>query len=115
MKNITNKGFLEYVKANFDLPAEYVEKCDAMIAQLDKNANREKKPTARQDENEVLKADVVAYLSSGVHASVSEMIKAVPSLAGLSTQRVSALCRLLKLESKVDKEMVKGKTLFFLI
>ena len=81
MKNITNKGFLEYVKANFDLPAEYVEKCDAMIAQLDKNANREKKPTARQDENEVLKADVVAYLSSGVHASVSEMIKAVPSLA----------------------------------
>ena len=45
----------------------------------------------------------------------SRIIKGVASLNEETTQKVSALMRLLKLEGKVDKEVVKGKTLFYLI
>lgn len=74
-----------------------------------------KTPTKTQQENEILKADIVAFLSDGSHKTVSDIIKGMPALTGSSTQKVSALMRLLKLEGKVDKEMVKGKTLFFLV
>jgi len=74
-----------------------------------------KTPTKVQVANEGFKGEILVFLSDGKHATVSEIIKGVASLNGETTQKVSALMRLLKLEGKVDKETVKGKTLFFLI
>lgn len=88
---------------------------NGMIGQLRKEQGAPKKPTPRQQENAVLQNDILVALSAGEHLTVSELISRVPSLHGLTPQRVSALMRLLKLDSKVDKEVVKGKTLFFLI
>ena len=76
---------------------------------------KHKTPTKTQQENEVLKLDIRDALSDGSHKSVSEIISAVPSCKGMSTQKVSALMRQLKLDGKVDKEMVKGTTYFFVI
>lgn len=85
------------------------------IDKRNSRASEHKTPTKTQVANEGYKAEIVAYLSSGEHKTVSEIIKGVTSLNGETTQKVSALMRLLKLEGKVDKEVVKGKTLFYLI
>lgn len=86
-----------------------------MAGQLRKEQGTPKKPTARQNENAVLMNEILVALATGEHLTVSDLISRVPSLKGLTTQRVSALMRLLKLDNKVDKEMVKGKTFFFMI
>lgn len=74
-----------------------------------------KTPTKVQVANEGFKADILVFLADGRHATVSEIIKGVPSLNGETTQKVSALMRLLKLDAKVDKETIKGKTYFFMV
>lgn len=118
MKNMTKVEALNFAIENCELPCEVKEKFeqmrDTLIAQAASKAEH-KTPTKTQKENEILKADIVAFLASGEHKTVSEIISAVPSLAGSTTQKVSALMRLLKMENRVDKEVVKGKTLFFLI
>lgn len=85
------------------------------IDKRNSRASEHKTPTKTQVANEGYKAEIVAYLSNGEHKTVTEIIKGVTSLNGETTQKVSALMRLLKLEGKVDKEVVKGKTLFYLI
>lgn len=115
MTKMTSKMALTYAIDNCDLPQDVMEKFIAMRAQLDKNTSAERKPTPRQNENAVLMNDILVALSDGRHCTVSDLIANVPSLVGLTPQRVSALMRLLKLDGKVDKETVKGKTLFFLI
>lgn len=85
------------------------------IDKRNSRASEHKTPTKVQVANEGFKAEILAFLSDGKHVTVSDIIKGVASLNGETTQKVSALMRLLKLEGKVDKEVVKGKTLFFLI
>lgn len=85
------------------------------IDKRNSRASEHKTPTKTQVANEGFKAEIIAYLSDGKHVTVSDIIKGVVSLNGETTQKVSALMRLLKLEGKVDKEVVKGKTLFYLI
>lgn len=74
-----------------------------------------KTPTKTQVANEGFKADILVFLADGKHATVSDIIKGVASLNGETTQKVSALMRLLKLDGKVDKETIKGKTLFYMV
>jgi len=74
-----------------------------------------KTPTKVQVANEGFKADILVFLSDGKHATVSDIIKGVATLNGETTQKVSALMRLLKLNGKVDKETIKGKTYFYMI
>ena len=119
MKNsVTRIDALSYAIDHID-DQSICEVLVKMKAQLEKQASAERKPSkadvARHDANEVLKLDIRDALATGEHLSVSDLIKRVPSLKGLSTQKVSALMRLLKLEGKVDKEMVKGTTYFFAI
>ena len=85
------------------------------IDKRNSRASEHKTPTKTQVANEGFKAEILVFLSDGKHVTVSDIIKGVASLNGETTQKVSALMRLLKLEGKVDKEVVKGKTLFFLI
>lgn len=115
MSKMTSYNALSYAIDHCDLPQEVMEKFLAMRAQLEKNKQAERKPTPRQNENAVLMSDILIALADGSHKTVSDLIAAVPSLNGMTTQRVSALMRLLKLDGKVDKETVKGKTLFFMV
>lgn len=119
-KMMTKREALNSVLSNWEaIPQDVAEVLTKMVAQLDKASEAERKPSkaeiAKQDENAKFKAEIIANLADGAHRTVSEIIKAVPALNGASTQKVSALMRLLKMENRVDKEVVKGKTLFFLI
>lgn len=74
-----------------------------------------RKREEQERENETIKLDILTYLCSGIHASASEIKSAVPSLKDMSIMKISAILRMLKLEGRVDKEVVKGTTYFFAI
>ena len=51
-------------------------------------------------------------MESGKAYTISELMKAIPELADLTNQRVSALVRQLKDEGKVSREEIKRKAYF---
>lgn len=74
-----------------------------------KSANR--KLTAQQKENEELKNAIVDGLSTD-GATVTDLMKSIPALEGLSNQRVSALLRQLVIDGKAVKTKEGKKSLF---
>lgn len=82
---------LAEVKANADLKA-FVEHELELLA---KKNSADKKPTAQQEANEAIKADILAVMSAEPNRlfTITELLKAVPSCADLTNQRVSALVR----------------------
>lgn len=112
MEKMTNVKALKAIKAGWaDMPADVAEKVDAMIASFEKkNANR--KPSAKQEENEVLKSAIVGALTADAGVTVSTLIKTVPALNGLSNQKVTALMRQL-IDAGVVVKTVDKKTALF--
>lgn len=93
---------------------EVVAKLNEMIAQLDKKPAGEKPMTENQKQNVGFKADILTFLADGQKRTATEILNGVESFpAGMTNQRVSALLRQLYLDGKVQKETVKGKTLFW--
>ena len=92
---------------------EVVAKLTEMVAQIDKKTGAEKPLTEQQKQNLGYKADLLAVLADGKPRTATELMKEVPSFpADMSNQRVSQLLRQLILDGKVERETVKGKTLF---
>lgn len=112
---ITNKMVLTYVRDNFDLPDGYAEKVESMIAALDRKNSAERKPTAKQTENEGVRAAVVDFInanSEGDGFTCADLIAQCPAVAGRSNQYVSAIMRQAVLAGEVSKGSVKRKTYF---
>jgi len=110
----TKKEVLELAKTMLVNDADAIEKLDSMIAQLSKPAG-ERKPTATQIENGGFKKAIIGYLtanSSDTGYTISELVKKVPELNGLESQRVSALVRQLKEDGVVVREEIKRKAYF---
>ena len=82
------------------------------IELLDKKNSGEKKPTAKQSENEVIKDAIVEGMEEKRLYTVTELIKEVAECNELTNQRVSALLRQLKDEGKVVKTIDKRKSYF---
>lgn len=86
------------------------------IAQLEKkNNSSSEKLTEKQRENEALKNAILNWMNENPDKgySVSDLIKNVPELAGMSNQKVSAVIRLMKENDKtIKKEMVKRVAIF---
>lgn len=97
--------------------AEVIEKLTNIKASIDKkNAYKgKKKPTAKQTENEGLKTDILAYLETTDKATITDLIKNVPSLADLSNQKVNAIVRQLKEDNVLKREEIKRKAYFSLV
>ena len=84
------------------------------LALLVKKAEN-KKPTKAQEENETLKAEVVAVLGGSEKGmTVTEIMNASEVLGDLSNQKVTALVRSLVTEGKVVKTVDKKKSIFSL-
>lgn len=81
---------------------------------LDRKNSAERKPTAKQNENSALKSAIVDEMESGVKYTISEMIKALPSCADLTNQRVSAIVRQLVADGAVVRTEEKRKAYFSL-
>lgn len=95
------------------LPQEVREKLAALLAQQEKKASTEKKPTKTQQENaEVAQTLYDEMLACGKALTVSDMLTEFECVKGMSNQKVSALVRKLKDAGKVEKS-VEGRKSFF--
>ena len=92
---------------------EVVAKLNEMWDALNKKSSAEKPLTEQQKQNLGYKADLLAVLADGKARTATELMKEVPTFPeDMSNQRVSQLLRQLILDGKVERETVKGKTLF---
>ena len=114
MEKMTNVKAINYVLGNCEVPADVKEKLEKMREQFVKKNSAERKPTANQVENQGYKADILAYLGTVENATITDLMKAIPSLAELSNQRVSAIVRQLKDSGEVVREEIKRKAYFSL-
>ena len=112
MEKMTNVKAINYVLGNCEIPADVKEKLEKMREQFVKKNSAERKPTANQVENQGYKADILAYLGTVESATITDLMKAIPSLAELSNQRVSAIVRQLKDSGEVVREEIKRKAYF---
>ena len=112
---MTNKKALTYAIENYDLPSDVREKFEAMIAALDKKSGAERKPSAKQNENAVVRAAVVEFINENAEGdgfTCSDLLKVCPAVEGKSNQYVSALLRQAVLAGEVSKGTVKRRTYF---
>ena len=78
------------VKAN-PMLVEFIEHEMELLA---KKNTSEKKPTAKQSQNEVIKANILEVLTDGKVMTVTDLLKSVPDLPeDMTNQRMSALLR----------------------
>lgn len=90
---------------------------DKEIEQLNKknNSGSTGKMTAKQQENEKLKEAILDFMEPEKGYTVTDLIKNVPALDGMSQQKVSALVRQMKENDfTLKKEMIKRVSYFFL-
>jgi predicted transcriptional regulator len=81
---------------------------------LAKKNSAEKKPTAQQTANEVIKSAIVEGMEKGKKYTITELIKSVSACADLTNQKVSNLIRQLVTEGKVVRTEEKRKAYFSL-
>lgn len=114
MNKITNVSAIEYVLDNFDIPAEYVEKLTKIRdSYANKSGNR--KPTARQEENVRVKANLLAILTAADKAmTVTEILASdKDTFEGITGQRASALLKqMVEVDKTVTKFVDKKKSFF---
>jgi len=94
-----NQAMVEFIDHELELLAK-------------KSAN--KKPTKTQEENEVIKAEILNTLDEN-GMTVTEIQSKSDVLGNLSNQRVSALLRQLIADNKVVKNVDKKKAYFSLV
>ena len=99
---------LDEVKANADLVAF----CEHEIELLQKKS-ASKKPSKKNEENEVLKTKIIEILGTFENgATVSEILATGGDFTGMSNQKISALVRQLVLDGAVVKTTDKKKSIF---
>lgn len=92
-----------------------IEGLEHEIELLNKKSASAKKPTKTQIENDGFKADIVTYLAEADSTkTIKELQAAIPSIAGLTNQRVTHLLTDLVKAGTLTKEYVK-KTPYFAI
>lgn len=93
---------------------EVIEKLTALKAQLAKKSSAERKPTATQRENVGFKDAIVNGLESDKTYTITDIMKSIPEVGGLSNQRISALVRQLVADGVLKREEIKRKAYFSL-
>ena len=114
MEKMTNLKAVAYVLENCELPADVAEKMEKIKASFEKKSTGERKPTPTQVTNAILKVAILSYMEEQPERlfSISELIKEVPELEGLSTQKVSPMISALVKEFKVVRIEEKRKAYF---
>ena len=96
---------------------EIIEKLTALKSSLDKKNAAPRSLTAQQKKNEKLKDEIAEFLADNANTgfTVTDILKAIPSLEGDSNQHVSALLRQLadpEKDGRVEKYSEKRRTYF---
>lgn len=94
---------------------EMVAFIDHEIELLNRKSNGSRKPTARQIENEQLKTEIITYLTQAdTMKSIKELQAEIPSLTGITNQRITHMLSALVKENKLAKEYVKRTPFFYI-
>lgn len=112
---MTNKKALEFVLSTCTLPADVSDKLTAMVAAIERKNGAERKPTAKQTENAVLRSALVEFINENAEDNgftVTDLIKSCPAVEGMSQQKVSAILRQAVLGGELSKVSVKRRTHF---
>jgi hypothetical protein len=114
MDKMTNVKALAYVLTHYEIPADVAEKLTNIKTSYEKKSSGERKPTERQVANKGIQSDILEVMSKEPDRlfTVSELMKIVPSLDGLSNQRASAIVRGLKEDGLVERVEEKRKAFF---
>lgn len=104
--NIKEVGTNEKLVAFIDHELELLEK------KSNSAKNDEKKPTAKQVENEKIKEIIISYMEENTLYSISDLQKNISECAELSNQKMSALLRLLIEDEIVERVIDKRKVYF---
>lgn len=110
----TKKQMFEGLLAMPNLSNEQKEFINHELELLAKKNSGEKKPTATQVANEALKVAIVEGMEANRLYTVTELIKEIPALAGLTNQKVSPLANQLVEEGKLTKTTEKRRSYFSL-
>jgi hypothetical protein len=93
--------------------ADLVEFIEGRIEVLNrKSASGEKKMTANQLANEVLKVDILAQMEKNRMYAISEMIKQLPCCATFSSSKITAMMTQLLKSGDVVRTEDKGKAYY---
>ncbi len=94
---------------------EMVAFIDHEIELLNRKSSGSRKPTARQIENEQLKTEIITYLTQAdTMKSIKELQVEIPSLTGITNQRITHMLSALVKENKLAKEYVKRTPFFYI-
>ena len=112
---MTNKKALVYVLETYkdSLPKEVAEKLEKMCVQLDKKNSADRKMTKTQLENEGYKKLILENLTSK-KVTVTDIQKSIEELAEFSNQKIARLVKDLYDAGKIKKEIIKGRSYFFI-
>lgn len=92
---------------------EMVDFINRQIELLDHRKEAPKKPTTKQIENDLCKADILVFLTDADKPmNITDIQNGVPSITGFSNQRISRLLSALVDADKLTKEYIKGRPYF---
>lgn len=95
--------------------AEMVAFIDHEVELLEKKSSAPRKPTATQIENDGFKAEIVAFLAvADAPKSIKELQAEIPSISGLTNQRVAHMLTDLVKAGTLTKDYVK-KTPYYAV
>ena len=114
MEKMTYSKALAAVLNGDPMTQEIREKLEALKASVEKKNSSERKPTATQTANEGFKEAILCNISASEKYTITELIKAVPEIAELSNQRVSAIVRQMVESGSLVREELKRKAYFSL-
>ena len=116
-KKPTKREMFEQIRAKYPLTAEEVAFIDHEIELLTKKNSTDKKPTAKQEANTVIKSAIQTVMEAHPNQlfTVSELMKKVPNLPeDMTNQRMSALIRQMVEAGLVKRTEVQRKAYFSL-
>ena len=109
----TQKEMFNEILNGYGLSAEHKAFLEGRIAQLDKKSSaKSDKPTATQKANAELKDKILVEMEADKAYTISDMLKALPSCADLSNQKVSAVMKQMVEAGLVVRSEDKRKAYF---
>lgn len=108
----TKKDFFNEILTNYDLTDTHREFVEKQIAQLEKKASGNRKPTKTQIANEGIKATIVEGMAADTEYTITDLIKTIEDIADYSNQKISNLVGQLVKAGTVVRREEKGRAYF---
>ena len=113
-KKMTKRDYFSAILSKYPLTDAEKAFVEHELELLEKKNSSEKKPTAQQAANEVVKTAIAEGMTPNRLYTVTEIQKEIPECAEMSNQRISALLRQMKEDKIIVRTEDKRKAYFSL-